>query len=428
MPSFAELGHQVGIEHELLNLVEPNHTKHTASDFDQLTVQKTIRFQEYQGTHFKVMIRLGSTQLSRTLPSISIGTDAFRVSHLNQVPSLSRLFHDVRTQHQALTSNGRMRMIMLGPPGSGKGTHCSKLISTFNPSLIGTGDLLRWNVNNHTELGKLAENYISRGDLLPDDVILELVKPELRQLADRDWILDGFPRTRAQAIKLDKFLKEELKDELNVIIALHVPDDIILHRISGRWIHGPSGRVYNTTYNPPKVEGLDDVTGDPLIKRKDDTVEVFANRLNSFHEENEPMLNYYEYQTFLKSSSASQEPSTTDKCKKLIHLSGHTSDDIWPQIYEHVQERMSSHTSILADEVRGSQSIPNNRTKSSYLEKCFDRIVEVLNLKVQEVLLFCYWSELVYNTKKYVSMGGLTDKRELLLLQNDCVKGSNQRI
>lgn len=287
------------------------------------------------------MIRLASTPLSRTLPSLSVGIDAFRTCHLNQVSTASRFFHDARPQRQVLSSNAssqRMRMIILGPPGSGKGTHCSKLISTFNPSLIGTGDLLRWNVNNHTEVGKLAENYISRGDLLPDDVILELVKPELRQLVDQDWILDGFPRTRAQAIKLDRFLKEELNDELNLIIALHVPDDIILHRISGRWIHGPSGRVYNTTYNPPKVEGLDDVTGEPLIKRKDDTVEVFANRLNSFHEENEPMLNYYKYQT-IESPSASRGPSTTVKGKKLIHLSGHTSDDIWPQIYAHVQER-----------------------------------------------------------------------------------------
>ncbi|EGF99377.1 uncharacterized protein MELLADRAFT_29112, partial [Melampsora larici-populina 98AG31] len=107
------------------------------------------------------------------------------------------------------------------------------------------------------------------------------------------WILDGFPRTRAQAIKPDKFLKEELNNELNIIIALHVPDNIILHRISGRWIHGPSGRVYHTTYNPPKVERLDNVTGEPLIKQTDNTVEVFANRLNLFHEENEPMLNYY---------------------------------------------------------------------------------------------------------------------------------------
>ncbi|KAH9813987.1 adenylate kinase-domain-containing protein [Melampsora americana] len=290
------------------------------------------------------MIRLSLTQLSRRLPSLSIGTDAFRISHLNQIPSTFRFFHETKTQYQVLSSDGspkRMRMIILGPPGSGKGTHCSKLLSTFNPSLIGTGDLLRWNVNNHTEVGKLAENYISRGDLLPDDVILELVKPELRQLANQDWILDGFPRTRAQALKLDKFLKEELNDELNLIIALHVPDDIILHRISGRWIHGPSGRVYNTTYNPPRVEGLDDVTGEPLIKRKDDTVEVFANRLSLFHEENEPMLNHYEYQTILNSPT-SGEPSTTTMVKKLVHLSGHTSDDIWPQIYEHVQKRVST--------------------------------------------------------------------------------------
>ncbi|KAG0141893.1 hypothetical protein CROQUDRAFT_673867 [Cronartium quercuum f. sp. fusiforme G11] len=239
-----------------------------------------------------------------------------------------------------------MRMLILGPPGSGKGTHCGKLISTFNPALIGTGDLLRWNVNQGTELGKLAEAYISRGDLLPDDVILELVKPELRKLAHRDWILDGFPRTRAQAIRLDKFLKEELNDELNLIISLHVPDDVILHRISGRWIHAASGRVYNTTYNPPRIDGKDDVTGEPLVKRKDDAVEeVLVNRLSLFHEENEPMIEYYEHQTALPSFPAQQLPSKASKLvevKKLVNLFGHSSDAIWPQICLHVQQRLSA--------------------------------------------------------------------------------------
>jgi len=227
----------------------------------------------------------------------------------------------------------KIRMILLGPPGSGKGTHCSKLMESYDIAMIGTGDLLRWNVDNQTEVGKVAEEYICKGALLPDDIILELVKPEIRKLKDRNWILDGLPRTRSQALMLDEFLLKELDDQLNLVISLEVPDDVIIKRITGRWIHAPTGRVYNTTYNPPLIEGRDDYTGELLTKRKDDTVEVFANRLKSFHLQNQPLLDYYDHQFVIDGHHDLR------KRKKLVHFFGHSSDQIWPEMQKTIHQR-----------------------------------------------------------------------------------------
>ncbi|MBW0484867.1 hypothetical protein O181_024582 [Austropuccinia psidii MF-1] len=239
---------------------------------------------------------------------------------------------------QASPANSKLRMILLGAPGSGKGTLSSKLIERFRLDIIGIGDLLRRNVEKQTKIGRLAESYISKGDLLPDPIILEIVQPELKKLKNKDWILDGLPRTRQQAIQLDKFMKSELNDQLNLVVSLEVPTEVILKRITERWIHAPSGRVYNTTYTPPKVMGKDDITGEPLIKRKDDTVEVFSNRLRLFHNENKPLLEYYDNQFVMTGPEA-------HKRKKLAHLFGTSSDEIWPQIDKVVKEHFPHLTS-----------------------------------------------------------------------------------
>ncbi|KNZ62132.1 hypothetical protein VP01_130g10 [Puccinia sorghi] len=237
----------------------------------------------------------------------------------------------------------KIRMILLGPPGSGKGTHCNKLMEFYDIAMIGTGDLLRWNVDNQTEVGKVAEEYICKGALLPDDIILELVKPEIRKLKDRNWILDGLPRTRSQALMLDEFLLKELDDQLNLVLSLEVPDDVIIKRITGlfylklqpcRWIHAPTGRVYNTTYNPPLIEGRDDYTGQVLTKRKDDTIEVFANRLKSFHLQNQPLLDYYDHQFVISGHHELR------KRKKLVHFFGDSSDQIWPEMQKTIHQRV----------------------------------------------------------------------------------------
>ncbi|PLW28835.1 hypothetical protein PCANC_18395 [Puccinia coronata f. sp. avenae] len=247
--------------------------------------------------------------------------------------------NQARSLHAPLPSSAdpasKIRMILLGPPGSGKGTHCTKLMDTYDIAMIGTGDLLRWNVDNQTELGKVAEEYICKGALLPDDIMLELVKPEIRKLKDRNWILDGLPRTRSQALHLDDFLAKELDDQLNLVVSLEVPDDVIIKRITGRWIHAPTGRVYNTTYNPPLIEGKDDYTGEQLTKRRDDTIEVFATRLESFHQQNRPLLEYYDPQFVVSGNPL----HGLLKQKKLVHFCGDSSDQIWPEMQKTIQQR-----------------------------------------------------------------------------------------
>lgn len=158
--------------------------------------------------------------------------------------------------------------------------------------------------------------------------------PSWRSLKiEYSWILDGFPRTRSQAGHLDEFLREAFDDQLNLVASLQVPDDVIVRRITERWIHAPSGRIYNTTYNPPRVEGKDDLTGEALTKRKDDTIEVFSARLKSFHFENQPLLNYYDQQFILTN------PPEFRKRKKLVHFFGQTTDSIWPEMTKTIQQR-----------------------------------------------------------------------------------------
>jgi adenylate kinase len=138
---------------------------------------------------------------------------------------------------------------------------------------VSSGDLLRENIRKGTDVGQQAAEIMKAGGLVPDEVMINLLTNELRNrgwLNNRSsWILDGFPRTQSQAPPLDQVL-EQHDAELNLVVELDVPEDVILDRIENRWVHGPSGRVYNLTFNPPKVPGYDDVTGEPLMKRPDD--------------------------------------------------------------------------------------------------------------------------------------------------------------
>lgn len=280
--------------------------------------------------------------IRRTSISFYLRPSSIRTYHHNQHYNDNQLQPTESSSPSDPTDyHSRLRLIILGPPGSGKGTHCKKLIETFNIKIIGTGDLLRSNVDNQTELGKIAEDYISKGALLPDDVILELVKPEIKKLKDRNWILDGLPRTKSQAIQLDNFLKEELDDELNLVASLEVPDHVIIKRITDRWIHPPSGRVYNTSYNPPLIAGKDDYTGEPLQKRKDDTIQVFGNRLKSFHLENRFLLDYYQNHFVFTPhlDDKNTHHKNLIKQKKLVHFFGDSSDQIWPDMLKLIQQR-----------------------------------------------------------------------------------------
>ncbi|KAI0362137.1 adenylate kinase [Trametes cingulata] len=214
-----------------------------------------------------------------------------------------------------------LRMIMFGKPGAGKGTLSGRLVNKYDIVSMSTGDLLRQHIAEKTEIGLLAESIVASGGLLPDDVMLKVVTSKLDLLHNRHWILDGFPRTLGQGKLLDAHLSAK-GTPLSLIVNLDVPDDVILSRISDRWVHLPSGRVYNLSYNPPKVAGHDDETGEPLTKRPDDNPEIFARRLEQFYASTSPLLAYY-------SAKQAADPAGATR---LVTLAGTTSDEIWPQL------------------------------------------------------------------------------------------------
>ncbi|KAG6900849.1 hypothetical protein C0993_009967 [Termitomyces sp. T159_Od127] len=235
-----------------------------------------------------------------------------------------------------LDSSHFLRMLMFGKPGAGKGTLSARLVEKYDILSLSSGDLLRQHIAERTEVGREAEETVARGGLLPDEVMLKIVTSNLDSLHNKHWILDGFPRTLGQAKLLDQHLGKK-NVPLTVVVNIDVPDDIILSRISDRWVHLPSGRVYNMSYNPPKVEGYDDITGEPLIKRPDDNPEVFSRRLAQFYTSTSPLLDYYSQlakSTTIPDQNLHQHPHqlTFHRPQKLMlkTLSGTTSDENWP--------------------------------------------------------------------------------------------------
>lgn len=182
-----------------------------------------------------------------------------------------------------------MRIILLGGPGAGKGTQAGFIKAHFNIPQISTGDMLRAHVKQGTELGKAAKKIMDEGGLVSDDIIIGMVK---ERIADEDcrngFLFDGFPRTLAQA--------DALKDAgvaIDAVVEIDVPDEEIILRMSGRWVHLASGRTYHVVFNPPKAEGRDDETGEPLIQRDDDREETVKARLKVYHDQTEPLIGYY---------------------------------------------------------------------------------------------------------------------------------------
>jgi len=161
--------------------------------------------------------------------------------------------------------------LIIGSPGSGKGTLSSRLLKVA-PSLqyISAGDVLRHEVTQGSEIGKEADQVIRNGGLMPDEIMMKIISTKVQDLgSSSSWLLDGFPRTRGQAIMFDDALKSR-DQRLNMVLHIDVPDDVVMSRILDRWIHTASGRTYNLRFDPPKVQGKDDVTGEPLVKRSDD--------------------------------------------------------------------------------------------------------------------------------------------------------------
>ena len=193
-----------------------------------------------------------------------------------------------------------MYIIMLGAPGTGKGTIGNELCKKYNLVHLATGDIFRDEIKRQTELGKKANEYMSKGELVPDEITIAMVEGKLDKM--ENVLLDGFPRTIPQAEALDKYLKENNK-KITAVINLKVPDEDIIKRTSSRVIcsNKECGASFNTIFMPPKVEGICDVCGSPLIKRKDDEPETIKERLNVYYKNTEPLIDYYTKEGVLES-------------------------------------------------------------------------------------------------------------------------------
>ena len=218
-----------------------------------------------------------------------------------------------------------MIIIMLGAPGTGKGTVASILTGKLNIPQVSTGDIFRKHIKEKTELGKLAESYISKGELVPDDVTIGLIENRMEESdVQNGIILDGFPRTVKQAEELDKLLAQKGK-KVDMVINLTTPEDEIVERIVNRRICSNSDckAVYNLVLNPPKVEGICDKCGSELVKRKDDTEETVKARLKSYFEQTSPLVDYYEKKGILRTENVTKENN---------HLGKQVADEIIEEV------------------------------------------------------------------------------------------------
>jgi adenylate kinase len=182
-----------------------------------------------------------------------------------------------------------MRLILLGGPGAGKGTQANLVKEKYQIPQISTGDMLRAALKEGTELGLKAKEYMDAGKLVPDDVIIGLVKERIKEPdCESGFLFDGFPRTIPQADAM-----KEAGVPIEAVVDIDVPDEEIIKRMSGRRVHLASGRTYHIVFNPPKEEGKDDETGEPLIQRDDDKEETVRKRLDVYHAQTEPLVGYY---------------------------------------------------------------------------------------------------------------------------------------
>ena len=194
-----------------------------------------------------------------------------------------------------------MRIVLLGPQGAGKGTQAQQISREAGAKHISTGDLVRAEIKSGSELGQTIKDYNDRGDLVPDEIIIEMMKPYLDE-AD-SWILDGFPRNESQAEALDKMLTE-IDAELDAAVALEAPDELLVERLSGRRTSEATGNIYHVEYDPPPEDSEEDPG--PFVQREDDTEESIRRRLEVYHEQTEPLKGYYADRDILAQVDATQ--------------------------------------------------------------------------------------------------------------------------
>ena len=201
-----------------------------------------------------------------------------------------------------------MRILLLGPQGAGKGTQAQRISERTGARHISTGDLVRAEIRSGSELGETIRDYNDRGELVPDEIIIEMMKPYLDE-AD-SWILDGFPRNESQAEALDEMLAG-IDAELDAAVALEAPDEALIQRLSGRRTSEATGRIYHVEHDPPESSGEDP---GPFVQRKDDTEEALRRRLEIYHEHTEPLKHYYAERDLLVTVDATQSiPEVTEK-------------------------------------------------------------------------------------------------------------------
>jgi len=228
------------------------------------------------------------------------------------VARLERRVHELETKaglKAPTTSSERMRMVLMGPPGAGKGTQAPAIKDKYCICHLATGDMLRAQVTKKTALGREAKKIMDAGGLVSDEIVINMIKGELdnnRECAN-GFILDGFPRTVPQAAKLDEMLKAK-DQKLMHAVELKIDDELLVARITGRLIHPASGRSYHKLFNPPKEAMKDDVTGEPLIQRSDDNEDALKKRLVTYHAQTSPVVGYYQKTGIWTGIDASQEP------------------------------------------------------------------------------------------------------------------------
>ncbi|KAL7396641.1 hypothetical protein ABVT39_009202 [Epinephelus coioides] len=213
------------------------------------------------------------------------------------------------------------RAAIMGPPGSGKGTISQRIAQSFGLVYLSSGHFLRESIAANTEAGLMVKTYVDRSMLVPDDVMTRLMLPRLQQMIAHSWLLDGFPRTLSQAQALNNIC------QMDLVISLNIPYETLRERLSDRWIHPASGRVYNMGFNPPRVKGKDDITGEPLIQHDDDKPEALMARLRHYKDVAKPVIDLYKSQGILHS------------------FSGTETDRIWPYINSLLTTKMDTQPS-----------------------------------------------------------------------------------
>ncbi|KAK2835246.1 hypothetical protein Q5P01_015730 [Channa striata] len=210
------------------------------------------------------------------------------------------------------------RAAIMGPPGSGKGTISRRIAQSFGLQYLSSGHYLRESIAANTEAGVLVKPYVEKGMLVPDHVMTRLMLPKLEDLSSHSWLLDGFPRTLAQALALNNLY------QLDLVISLNIPYETLRERLSDRWIHPASGRVYNMIYKPPRVQGKDDITGESLIQQDDDKPEALMARLRHYKDVAKPVIDLYKSQGILHSFSGTETDRIWPYINSLLSTKMHT--------------------------------------------------------------------------------------------------------